>query len=59
MLEPPKLKDYLTKLFCIGYSRRCPLTNPSCAVGRNRQTEEVQRYNEMYGTNETYTLKNR
>lgn len=55
VIERPTIEEYLSKLFCTGCSRHCPLTNPSCVRGLNRQTQEVQEYNQIYGTNETYT----
>lgn len=50
----PTLEDYLSKLFCTGCGRHCLLTNPECGKGRREQQKEVQEYNQMYGTNETY-----
>lgn len=53
--DPPTIEEHLSKLFCTGCGRHCPLTNPSCKIGANRQAQEVQEYNRLYGTNETYT----
>lgn len=53
--EQPTIEEYLSKLFCTGCGRHCPLTNPACSRGMSKQTQKVQEYNQTYGTNETYT----
>ncbi|MGN1269332.1 MAG: cytochrome b/b6 domain-containing protein [Clostridia bacterium] len=53
--DKPTIEEYLSKLFCTGCGRHCPLTNPACGKGMSRQTQEIQEYNQMYNTNETYT----
>lgn len=53
--DKPTIEEYLSKLFCTGCGRHCPLTNPACGKGMSKQTQEIQEYNQMYGTNETYT----
>lgn len=54
-IEQPTIEEYLSKLFCTGCGRHCPLTNPACGKGISKQTQEVQEYNQKYNTNETYT----
>lgn len=53
--DKPTIEEYLSKLFCTGCGRHCPLTNPACGKGMSRQTQEIQKYNQIYNTNETYT----
>lgn len=53
--EQPTIEEYLSKLFCTGCGRHCPLTNPACSRGMSKQTQAVQEYNQMYDTNEIYT----
>lgn len=53
--DKPTIEEYLSKLFCTGCGRHCPLTNPACGQGMSRQQQEIQEYNETYNTNETYT----
>lgn len=55
--EQPTIEEYLSKLFCTGCGRHCPLTNPACSRGMSKQTQKVQEYNQTYGTNETYINK--
>lgn len=53
--EVTSLQDYLGKLYCTGCGRHCPLTNPQCNKGQTRQEQEIENYNDMYGTSETYS----
>lgn len=52
---PESIEEYLSKLFCTGCGRHCPLTNPQCGRGMSSQTAKVQEYNETYNTNVTYS----
>lgn len=45
----------MSKLFCDGCGRYCPLTNPACGKGISKQQQYVQEYNQTYNVNETYT----
>lgn len=56
--SPESIEEYLSKLFCTGCGRHCPLTSPQCGRGMSTQTEKIQEYNETYNTNETYTNSN-
>lgn len=50
----PPLKEYLSKLFCNGCGRHCPLSSPKCNIGKNNQQIKVQEYNQKYNVNESY-----
>ena len=52
--DKPPLKDYLSKLYCNGCGKHCPLTNPRCGVGMNKQQIKVEEYNQKYNVNEKY-----
>ena len=56
--DRPTIEEFLSKLFCTGCGRRCPLTNLACGRGNRYQQQKVQQYNQTYGTNETYTSQN-
>lgn len=53
--QQPTIEEYLSKLFCTGYGRHCPLTNSACGRGMSMQIQKIQKYNQTYHTNETYT----
>lgn len=38
------LEDYLSKLFCTGCHRRCPLSNPQCSRGERQAEAAAQEY---------------
>ncbi|MDD3452987.1 MAG: DUF4405 domain-containing protein [Bacilli bacterium] len=42
------LSEYLSKLFCTGCGRRCPLSNPQCKRGESQAKEATDDYNELY-----------
>lgn len=52
---PESIEEYLSKLFCTGCGRHCPLTSPQCGRGMSSQTAKVEEYNETYNTNVTYS----
>lgn len=56
--DRPTIGEYLSKLFCSGCGRRCPLTNLACGKGNRYQQQKVDQYNRIYGTNETYSSQN-
>ena len=56
--DRPTIEEFLSKLFCTGCGRRCPLTSLACGRGNRYQQQKVQQYNQTYGTNETYTSQN-
>ena len=56
--DRPTIEEYLSKLFCSGCGRRCPLTNLACGKGNRYQQQKVDQYNRIYGTNETYSSQN-
>ena len=56
--DRPTIEEYLSKLFCSGCGRRCPLTNLACGRGNRYQQQKVDQYNRIYGTNETYSSQN-
>ena len=39
------LEDYLSKLFCEGCSRRCPLTSLRCGRGQTYKQQAIENYN--------------
>lgn len=46
--EELTLKDYLSKLFCTGCARHCPLSNPQCGTGVKQAEDAVDTYYELY-----------
>ena len=53
--EPEEtLEEYLSKMYCIGCGRHCPLSAPQCGRGRSQQQKATEEYNQQYNTNETY-----
>ncbi|MDD3241948.1 MAG: DUF4405 domain-containing protein [Bacilli bacterium] len=38
------LADYLSKLFCNGCHRHCPLSNPQCGIGENKKEQATEQY---------------
>lgn len=46
----PFLEEYLSKLFCNGCGRHCPLTNPKCRKGTSKAAEAEKKYLNEYGT---------
>lgn len=38
------LIDYLSKLFCNGCHRHCPLSNPQCGVGEVKKEQAIEEY---------------
>lgn len=53
VVDTPTLDDYLSKLFCSGCHRRCPLTNLQCGRGNSYKQEAVTEYNEKYSQSDT------
>ena len=51
----PTIEEFLSKLMCKSCGRRCLLISPDCSRGRQQQQQQVQVYNQTYGTNESYT----
>ncbi|MEA4832327.1 hypothetical protein SDC9_135013 [bioreactor metagenome] len=47
--DVPTIEAYLSKLFCTGCSRRCPLTSPRCSTGMQKAEEAKQEYYSLYG----------
>ena len=45
------LEDYLSKLFCEGCSRRCPLTSLRCGRGEAYKQQAIENYNGNFGIN--------
>jgi len=43
------LIDYLSKLFCTGCSRHCPLSNPGCNKGEQQKEDKTEEYYQIYG----------
>lgn len=39
------LEEYLSKLYCNGCNRRCPLTSPQCIIGETYREQKIQEYN--------------
>ena len=53
--EPEEtLEEYLSKMYCTGCGRHCPLSAPQCGRGRSQQQQATEEYNQQYNTNETY-----
>ncbi len=51
--EDTGLEDYLSKLYCTGCGKHCPLTNPQCGRGQNYRQEKIEEYNSQTTTNNT------
>jgi hypothetical protein len=47
----PTLQEYLSKLYCTGCSKRCPLTALRCSRGTRYKNAAVAQYNSLYGEN--------
>lgn len=45
----PSLEEYLSKLFCTGCSRHCPLSAPACGTGVAQAREAQKDYEATYG----------
>ena len=52
--DKPTIEEFLSKIICRRCGKGCLLISPDCSKGRNEQQQQVQIYNETYGTNETY-----
>jgi ABC-type antimicrobial peptide transport system permease subunit len=48
--DTPTLEEYLSKLFCNGCGRHCPLSSPGCNRGYSYREEAANRYYEKYNT---------
>jgi len=46
--EPPTLDEFLRIFFCNACSRHCLLLTPRCVAGRQRNTQAVEIYREMF-----------
>lgn len=47
--EQVTLQEFLSKLYCTGCGRHCPLTNPRCQTGVEQAKEQTAVYNAQYG----------
>lgn len=47
--DAPTLSDYLSKLFCSGCGRHCPLSAPRCSRGQQKAESAQQEYYQLYG----------
>ena len=47
------LEDYLSKLYCTGCHRHCPLSNPQCSKGVRQAASAEEEYNAQYAENST------
>lgn len=50
--DTPTLEAFLSKLFCTGCGKHCPLTNPQCGRGEMQKNEAIEEYNQTYAANE-------
>ncbi|MGB4984420.1 MAG: cytochrome b/b6 domain-containing protein [Erysipelotrichaceae bacterium] len=49
--QKPTLEEFISKLFCNGCGRHCPLTNLHCRKGQSRLESSTQEYYSLYPTN--------
>lgn len=42
-------EEYLSKLFCTGCSKHCPLSSPRCGKGEEQAETALEEYNALYG----------
>lgn len=48
-INPPSLEEYLSKLFCSGCHRHCPLVSPRCGKGTQQAELAKKEYVQLYG----------
>ena len=47
----PSLVDYLSKLYCTGCGKHCPLSAPQCSLGEQQAEESATEYYVIYAAN--------
>lgn len=47
------LNTFLSKLYCTGCHKHCPLSSPQCITGEQQAQVYTQQYDEEYGTSES------
>ncbi len=52
VVDTPTLEEFLSKLFCSGCGRRCPLTNLQCTKGIKYKNEAIAQYESTYAQSE-------